>query len=222
MALVLFDIDGTILKTRGAGREAMDAAFLRVCGWSRATAGVDLAGNTDTRILRQVMERHGAESVDLDALKDAYLDALRGLLAEPGRVEACPGVHALVERLDGVADVGLLTGNWSDGARVKLAAVGLDEALRWGAYAEDGPHRDALLPVARARARERGLDDTVALVIGDTPADVRCARAGGGVAVAVETGFSTPEALARARPDLQVKDLAAGGAWVLALAVRQR
>lgn len=217
MPLVLFDIDGTILKTRGAGREALDSAFHRVCGWERATEGVDLAGNTDTRIVRQVVERRGATGVDLDAVRSAYLEALRERLAEPGRVAACPGVHALVDRLAGRAELGLLTGNWADGARIKLEAVGLDEVLTWGAFADDGFHRDELLPVARSRARARGVQDDPAVVIGDTPADVACARAGGGVAVVVETGFSTPEALARSRPDLQLRDLASGAPWILAL-----
>lgn len=217
-ALVLFDIDGTLLRTRGAGREALDEAFRRVHGWERATEGVHIAGSTDEVIVRAVAARYDAAgAVRIDAVREVYLEVLARRLREPGRVERCPGVEALLDRLAGRAEVALLTGNWSDGAAIKLAAAGLGDRFAWGVWAEDGPDRDALLPVARRRAQARGLSVDRAIVIGDTPADVACARADGGLAVAVETGFAEPDALARARPDLQVRDLVVGAPWVLAM-----
>jgi len=218
MHLVLFDIDGTLLRTRGAGREAMDRAFAALHGWEKATHTVDMAGNTDSNILRQVEARFGHPGVDVAALQSEYLRSYRALLAdEPTRLEVCPGVPRALEALRGRAHVALLTGNWECGAREKLGGAGLWDAFEWGAYADDHVDRNALVPIARARAEARGLTFDRVIVIGDTPADIACARAGDALAVAVETGFSTPEALAACRPDLQLRDLDQGLGWLLAL-----
>lgn len=215
--LVCFDIDGTLLRTRGAGREALDEAFLRVMGWERATEGVPIAGSTDSAIVRDVVARFGASGVDHAAVRAAYLEGLARRVAEPGRVEACPGVHAAVAAVAERAHVTLLTGNWREGADLKLGAVGLGGAFAFGAFGDDAADRNALVPVACARAAERGLRWRRVVVIGDTPADVACARAGGAVAVAVETGFCAPDVLAASRPDVQVPDLERGLGWLLAL-----
>lgn len=219
--LVLFDIDGTLLRTRGAGREALDEAFDAVCGWRAATEGVYVAGSTDERILRDVAALRGEvwDEARTPALRTAYLAGLARRVVMPARSELCPGVvetlAALRERPH--VEVALLTGNWEAGAVIKLAAVGLGDTFAWGAYADDAVERDALVPIARARAAARGRPADRILVIGDTPADVRCARAGDALAVAVETGFATHEAIAAERPDLQVRDLARGLPWLLAL-----
>lgn len=217
--LVLFDIDGTLLRTAGAGREALDEAFAAVCGWPDATAGVHIAGSTDERILRDVALRFAApwEQVDAAAIRAAYLASLARRVAEPGRASLCPGVRELLAALAARPDVAvaLLTGNWEAGAKIKLGAVGL--AFDWGVYADDAVERDDLVPVARARAEARGLAVGEVIVVGDTVADVRCARAGGARVVSVETGFSPPEAIAAERPDLQLPDLARGSAWFFAL-----
>ena len=210
MHLVLLDIDGTLLRTGGAGRESLDEAFLACFGWEDATRGVYIAGSTDGAILRDVAARLGP--FDEEALRAAYLVALERRVAVPGRVELCPGVQGLLDALDGRAHLGLLTGNWRAGASVKLRAAGLD-IFSFGAYGDDAIDRNALVPIARSRAPAH---DRV-IVIGDTPADVRCARAGGAFAVAVETGFATPEELAQAGPDLQIPDLLKGTGWVVAL-----
>lgn len=219
MDLLLFDIDGTLLRTRGAGRDALDVAFSEVHGWEGATQGVSLAGATDGGIVRDVAARfgHPAELVDVDAVRARYLAALAPRLREPGRSQACPGVAELLERLRGRAHLGLLTGNWRAGAFLKLGAIGLEEGWIDGAYGEDAVDRDALVPVARARATAAGVSYRRVVVIGDTPADVSCARAGGAIAVAVETGFASPGDLAASRPDLVLPDLARGAAWLLAL-----
>ncbi len=221
MDLLLFDIDGTLLRTQGAGRQALDEAFLAVHGWADATAGVSLAGATDGGILAAVAARFGP--VDEPAVRTRYLRRLAERVVEPGRATACAGVHALLERLAGRAHCGILTGNWRAGAAVKLQAVGLERPAAgptpWfeGAYGDDSADRDALVPIARRRALEAGLRFDRVVVIGDTPADVRCARAGGAVAVAVETGFATREELRAAGPDLLLGDLDRGAGWLLAL-----
>jgi phosphoglycolate phosphatase-like HAD superfamily hydrolase len=222
--LLLFDIDGTLLRTRGAGREALDVAFREVCGWEQATAGISLAGSTDGGILAGVAARFGAldpatggHRIDVDAVRAVYLRELRRRLAEPDRVEVCPGVHALLARIEGRAHLGLLTGNWRAGAALKLAAAALDRPWVDGAYGDDAADRNLLVPIARARATAAGLRFRRVVVIGDTPADVACARAGGAVAVAVETGFATRGELTAARPDLLLPDLARGSDWFAAL-----
>lgn len=221
--LFLFDIDGTILRTHGAGREALDEAFARVCGWSDATAGVPIGGSTDSAIVRGVAARFGvawpedtAAPWDVRAFEAAYLDGLARRLAS-GRAETCPGVLDLLEALAGRAHVALVTGNWPAGARMKLAAVGLDGRFPLGAFGDDAVDRNALVPIACARARDAGWGWSHVVVVGDTPADVACARAGGAMAIAVETGFSPPTELRAARPDLLIPDLRAGRDAVLAL-----
>jgi len=218
--LLLFDIDGTLLRTRGAGREALDEAFARVLGWPDATAGISLAGATDGGIVRGVAARFGVAwdgvsppPFDLDAVRSAYLGALQERLGHPDRVALCPGVRALVDALAGRAHLALLTGNWRAGAALKLGAVGLWGGWHDGAYGDDHADRNCLVPVARARAEAAGLRFRRVIVIGDTPADIACARAGGALVVAVETGFASGEELAAARPDLLLPDLERGRAW---------
>ncbi len=222
--LVLFDIDGTLLRTRSAGREALDEAFRLVNGWEGATEGVPIAGGTDGGIVRGVAARFGVAwpdseppPFDLGAVQRAYLTALERRLSVAGRAELCAGVRAVLSALEGRAHVGLLTGNWQVGAALKLAAVGIAHPWVVGAYGDDAVLRDALVPIARQRAAANGLAFRRVIVIGDTPADVACARAGGAIAVAVETGFATPRELAEARPDMLLPDLDRGRAWLLAL-----
>jgi phosphoglycolate phosphatase-like HAD superfamily hydrolase len=184
VTLYLFDIDGTLLATGGAGRQALDEAFLQVLGWEDATRGVYIAGSTDDVILRDVARGRGAE-IPLAArshLRTAYLDALGRRLREIDRAKPTPGAHLAVASLRRHGRVAVCTGNWRAGAAAKLAAVGLAE-LEDGAYSEDAHDRDGLVPVAAARAAAAGPAPRRVVVIGDTPADVRCARAGGALAV---------------------------------------
>ncbi len=214
LPLVLFDIDGTLLKTRSAGREALDEAFFAVHGWERATEGVHIGGSTDGMICEDVSRKFAAP-VAVPAVQAHYLRGLSERLADPTRTTVCPGVFALLDALQGRAHVALLTGNWASGAAAKLAAARLGHAFGWGAYADDAVDRNHLLPIARARAASRGLSPTRFVIIGDTPSDIACARAGDGEVIAVETGFGDPAALAAATPDLQVSDLRSGADQVL-------
>ena len=209
MFLVLFDIDGTLIRTRGAGRESLDAAFAAVHGWENATEGVHVAGSTDGAILRDVGQRFQGEAAT-DRVQAHYYRELEVRLSDRARINVCPGVVETLDALSGLAHLALLTGNWVGGARLKLDACGLWERFRFGAFADDAVDRNALVPIAVARARELGLEVPGVVVVGDTPADVACARAGGAIAVAVETGFAAPGELARARPDLLLRDLASG------------
>lgn len=219
MDLILFDIDGTLLKTGGAGREALDSAFLARHGWGDATEGVHIAGSIDDVIVADVASRQGVawREADTALLKASYLHELRWRCNEPGRARQCPGVRELLTILHGRAHVALLTGNWREGAAIKLTAAGLGDAFPWGVYSEDASSRNGLVPIARKRAASIGISFRDIVVIGDTPADVDCARAGGARVIAVETGFAERGALERKQPDLQVRDLADGLGWILAM-----
>jgi phosphoglycolate phosphatase len=176
--VVLFDIDGTILWTDGAGRRAVHRALEEVFGAS-APNGHEFDGKTDPQIVRELMRLAGmrAELGDADHADKVY-----------------PGVAPLLDALEARDDVllGLLTGNVRDGAMVKLAAVGIAHArFRVGAFGSDHADRPELPAIARERA-ERVLGGPVAgrdvVVIGDTPADMGCGRGIGARAIGVATG----------------------------------
>jgi len=207
--LVLWDVDGTLVHTAGHGRYAFEEAFERVVGrpYDGETA---YAGRTDHQIALAMLdgEREHLPRV-LAELADA-LDARRKQIARDGRVY--PGVPATLAALHERDDVisSLLTGNIEPNAAVKVGAFGLD---RWldlaaGAYGSD-PHEERyeLVAVARGRAAEMYGEPTEAVLVGDTPLDVRAAHEAGARAVAVATGFSDLEALRASGPDALLPDL---------------
>lgn len=221
MTLFLFDIDGTLVRCGGAGRWAMGLAFHQVFGVEDAFARVDFRGNVDGRILADQLARWGwpRDDARIGPFMDAYGEALRRGLSPPLAPDQvrCPGVPAILDRLEG-SPLGLVTGNWEMGARIKLEAFGLSGRFTVGAFGDDGDRRDLLVPVAVRRARARGLDTERVVMIGDTPEDVGAARAAGAVAVAVQTGWSPLEELQAAAPDLLLPDLEEGADALVALA----
>lgn len=215
--LVLWDIDGTLLSARGAGRRALGRALERVYGTAGRIDDYDFRGKTDPRIVLDLM---GVAGLADDAIRAGFDECFecyaRGLTEEIGDgagVKLLPGVPELVRRLDGTPGVmqGLLTGNIEAGAHIKLASTGLGPFFRTGAYGSDDADRRRLPSLAARRAEalvgHRFAPPDV-LVIGDTPFDVECARAFGAVAVAVATGFHPREELAALRPDLLFDDFA--------------
>ncbi len=221
--LYLYDIDGTVLSTGGAGRRALNQAFEALHGRADAFAEVSFAGRTDPSISAQAFAQAGLpfDRTALSELKAAYLARLPGVLgAASDRLVLHPGVHAALAATADRGTNALLTGNWRDGARHKLDRVGLWGAFAFGAFGDDSGNRNDLVPVAEARARAAGVTFSRTVVIGDTPSDVACARAGGAVAVAVLTGWSSREALEAAEPDLLIEDLDTGleallrAAWI--------
>jgi len=211
--LVLFDIDGTLVLTGGAGLRAMNRACADVIGKtnaltgagpSEALNGIPVAGRTDWIILHDTLARMGLQ-LDSDLLgriRDRYVTHLRDEILQPGKGYngTLPGVDALLDVLEPREDVflGLVTGNFKDGARIKLERFDLWRYFRCGAFGDDSPDRNALVPVARERAEACGIPAIAAedvIVVGDTPHDVACAKAVGAVAVAVATGGFTAEQL---------------------------
>ena len=227
MKLVLFDIDGTILLTDGAGKRAIQRALREVFG---GTGPHDHAfgGKTDPQIVRELMRLEGHEDTHIDEhmprLLELYVVYLRDeLRASPEGITVMPGICDLLDALDARDDVvlGLLTGNLVDGARAKLEAAGIDPSrFRIGAYGSDHELRGELPAVARQRARlELALDvaggDIV--VIGDTPADIQCGRGIGARAIAVATGTYSVDQLSEHRPAAVFEDLSETSAVIAAI-----
>jgi phosphoglycolate phosphatase len=215
--LVLFDIDGTLLLSDGAGRRAIHRALREVFG-STGPSDHHFDGKTDPQIVRELMRLAGHDDERIDAdmtrLLNRYVECLHEELAAPGYTPyALPGVPQLLDALEASPDVilGLLTGNLEVGARAKLQAVGLDpRRFRVGAYGSDHERRPELPAIARERTRQQlGHDVTGAsiVVIGDTPADLTCGRSLGASAIGVATGRHSVEELSRHQPLAVFEDL---------------
>ena len=224
--LVLFDIDGTLVLTGGAGLRAMNRACDAVLGHREALDGIPVAGRTDWIILHDALRRIGHELDEplFARLRDEYVRHLRVEIEEPGRgVKAVmPGIRPLLDTLAAREDVflGLLTGNFEEGARIKLEHFDLWRYFRCGAFGDDAADRNALVPFAIARARECGLDEVAAhdvLVIGDTPHDVACAKAVGAVPVAVATGSYSTGQLRQSGAEVVFEDLSETDAFLTLL-----
>ena len=216
--LILFDIDGTLLSAGGAPRRAFRRALAEFFGTEGAAATDDFSGRTDPQIVYDLMtaagfgDGHIAERIA--AVFERYVAGLAAELETETGHRLLPGVAELVPRLaeDPRVVLGLVTGNVETGARLKLAHFGLWDRFRVGAFGSDDRERDRLPPIAVERAREltgRSFAGEEVVVVGDTPADVRCARAVGAIAVAVATGPPGREALAASDPDFLLDSLEA-------------
>ena len=212
--VLLFDIDGTLVLTGGAGLRAMTRAFEEVFD-VRESIDVPMAGRTDAWIVSQVAARHGFVC-DEDALgrfHDRYIAHLARELHQPGpRKGMMPGVRALLETLAPRDDVylALLTGNFAEGARLKLEHFDLWRFFRCGAFGDRALERNGLLQVAMDAVRTSGgpaVKPADVVVIGDTPLDVAVARAGGALSVAVATGSHGVDALMETGADRVLSDL---------------
>ena len=219
--ILLFDIDGTLIVTDGAGSRAMEMAFREVFGLPAeiaALAGVDFAGASDRYITQTAAANLGLDFGDAERARflEAYGAALAGTLAA-SRGRRLPGFPELLDRLQGEAVVlGLGTGNFRRSAFAKLAHFQLDGYFGEGGFGEDSEERGDLIAAGLARLRPRAPGAEV-VVIGDTVHDVAAARAVGARAVAVATGFSSQEALLAAQPDVLLPDCGDVGATLAAL-----
>lgn len=215
MKLVLFDLDGTLLWTDGAGRRAIHRALVEMLGTAGPIEGFRFDGRTDGEIVSRLAEGAGLSptAAVVDRVLERYVALLEDELAQPTqRTRVFPGVLELLAALDERADCvsGLLTGNVRPGARLKLASGGLDIArFRIGAFGSDSAHRPDLPAVAQRRAREElGLDlaGGNVVIVGDTPADVTCGRGIGARAIGVATGSYAVDALMAAGADAAFED----------------
>lgn len=215
---LLFDVDGTLADTMGAGKAALTDAMTAVYGETGPVDSFQFHGRTDPEIVRGLLSAVGwADEAIARGFRDLwprYLERLGHELDRlDGRATPLPGVSELLARIafDDRFACGLVTGNLEEGARLKLAAVGIEECFAFGGYGSDAEARDELPGVALDRGADvhgQRLDPARAVVIGDTPADVRCARAGGTRVLAVATGRHSMAELASCEPDAVLPDLA--------------
>jgi phosphoglycolate phosphatase-like HAD superfamily hydrolase len=213
MHVCLFDIDGTLISSGGAGKAALEAALAEAFGMAPVTAKLELSGRTDRAICRDLLRHHGLDdsAENMSRLMGAYLRHLPDCLNRKGG-RVLPGVEALLSTLRQRDDVhlGLLTGNVRSGAVVKLGHFGLYDHFAFGGFGDDHYDRDDVAREALAAVHRHCNGATKPdriWVIGDTPLDVRCARAIGARAVAVATGWHSREELAGCEPDLLLNDL---------------
>ena len=225
--LVLFDIDGTLVLTGGAGLRAMNRAIEETLGHADGLNGIPLAGRTDWSILVDAVGSIGREIDDplLHTLRDRYIANLAVEIQHPGKgVKAVmPGIRELLDELAARDDVfvGLLTGNFEEGAKIKLGHFDLWRYFTCGAFGGDAADRNALVPFAVERAQQCGLPQiatTDVLVVGDTPHDVACAHAAGAVPVAVATVGYTFDQLRASGSDIVFPDLSDTRAFLRLLA----
>jgi phosphoglycolate phosphatase len=213
--LILFDIDGTLVLTGGAGLRAMRHAFRDVFSLSHEF-DIPMGGRTDAWIVAKAAERYGFtyNDVDLRRFHDVYVEHLSREVHEPGpRKGMMPGVRALLDALAARNDVylALLTGNFEEGARIKLGYFDLWRYFQCGAFGDRIVERNDLLPLAFETVRARcGLDvpPEQTVIIGDTPLDVAVAVAGGARSLAVATGSHSLEELSETGADAVLSDLA--------------
>ena len=218
--LLLFDIDGTLLLTDGAGKRAMQTAATRVFGEHFTFDGVSFGGRLDPAIFADAARNNGLEVNDghHEQFRDAYLAELNAVLNNGQRpTYPLPGVLELLGELRrrvAVGDpvtLGLLSGNYRTAMPLKLRAADIDpDWFTLTALGDEADTRPGLVELALQRyeqAHAAPADPERVIVIGDTPHDIDCAKAHGCVAFAVATGACTRDELERAGADVVVDDL---------------
>lgn len=212
-SVCLFDIDGTLLSTGGAGQRAMERALTEMFGVPDPNEDIPAAGRTDRAITSDLFRHHGLEPSHQEWVdfQNVYFAHLQTTLRELSGV-VLPGVVSLLEQLANRDNVtlGLLTGNFREAARLKLSHHAIDHHFEFGGYGDDHHDRDDVARIAfqeACRHLNRDVTRDSVIVIGDTPSDVKCARAIGARVVAVATGMFSRDELAETCPDALYTDL---------------
>ena len=213
--LVLFDIDGTLVLTGGAGGRAMARAFTDLFGLEHGVPSISMAGRTDAWIVAQIAAQHGVpyDREMLSRFHDAYIGYLVDEIHNPGPQKGVlPGVRPVLEALIGHEDahLGLLTGNFERGARIKLEYFDLWRYFASGAFGDSAHDRNSLLAEALARVKASGgpaVEPSDVVVVGDTPLDVAVAVAAGARSLAVATGSYDVAALRASGADVVLENL---------------
>ena len=213
MHIILFDIDGTLISSGGAGKSAIEAALTETFDITPDSAGVPMAGRTDRSIVRDLFVQNGLENTEVNWTRvlESYLRVLPNYLQQcEGQV--LPGVVALLDvlRTRENCHLGLLTGNIEAGARLKLKYYGLLEFFSFGGFGDHCYDRNDVAREAWDASQnlvgENAVDQKRVWVIGDTPADIHCGRSIGANVLAVATGWHSPEILEMEKPDLLFDD----------------
>jgi len=213
-AAYLFDIDGTLLRSRDRIHvNSFATSFKRVTGFELSFAGVQLAGNTDTAILRQAAEQAGIPASVIEESTEAVLEAMRLAVEEQrGQMDLIrmPAVEEVLTYLAGKgAYLGVASGNLEAIGWIKIEQVGLREWFKFGGFSDHFTDRGELIAQAAAKAREMAGADSSVCVVGDTPRDIEAARANSLPVIAVATGHFSYEDLCKLEPDMCATSLAA-------------
>jgi phosphoglycolate phosphatase-like HAD superfamily hydrolase len=215
-ALILFDVDGTLLLSGRAGLRAMTRAFQQAFGISEAFKGESFGGRTDSYLVSKALRRAGVPDTteNHDRFREAYLPLLAEEIVHPGQGHKglMPGARELLEALAEYdhLHLALLTGNYREAAEIKLRHFEIWEFFEWGAFSDDHHDRNELVPIAKARAETYDVPPEAIeriIVIGDTPHDIECARVAGAKSIAVATGGYTLVQLQEAGADEVLPDL---------------
>jgi len=224
--LILWDIDGTLLYSGGVAGEAMRASMERVYGSASTAARHSYAGKTDRQIILETFAERSHDDLfnTLDHFTATYVEELLGRRDDfLSRCRVLEGVTAALERLKATDVIqSVLTGNLQPIARIKLDLMGLTRFLDLdiGAYGSDHHRRTELVPIAAARAAQRygrSFTGTDVVVIGDTPHDIDCGRAGGARTIAVATGPFSTDMLRTHGADVVLESLADTDAVIAAI-----
>jgi phosphoglycolate phosphatase-like HAD superfamily hydrolase len=216
-ALILFDVDGTLLLSGRAGMRAMTRAFQETFGIGDVFAGESFGGRTDSYLVSKALIRAGLPDTEVNhhRFRDAYLPLLAEEIQHPGTGHKglMPGARELLEALHDYdhLHLALLTGNYREAAAIKLQHFELWDFFEWGAFSDDHADRNQLVPIAKSRAETYDIPVAAierVIVIGDTPHDVECARVAGATCIAVATGGYTVDQLREAGADQVLPDLA--------------
>ena len=217
-AIFLFDLDGTLVLTGGAGMRALERAFFEVLQIPQGLEGIRCDGKTDPAIVREMLRVRGIEDETLiPRVLDRYLAFLEHEVACAAGYRVLPGVRECLEYLAAqqTALCGLGTGNLERGAFIKLARADLNRFFSFGGYSSDSDDRPELVRLALGRARQMLADpDSPALVIGDTPLDIAAGKAAAALTLGVATGNYSVEALQACGADLALPDLGEPERWL--------
>jgi len=221
--LILWDIDGTLITSGGAGERALLAALKAGFGVDGSLDWLEYSGRTDAWIAHEVLRHYGLPDTpkNIQHYLESYLSALLAAMPNP-RARLHPGILTLLETLHHRADLaqGLLTGNLQRGARIKLEQFSVWHYFEFGAFADDSSQRNDLGPHALRRARERhGLEfpPQRVFIIGDTPWDIECGKVIGANTIAVATGSFSVEQLRAHAPTAVFADFNDTEAFIRAI-----
>jgi phosphoglycolate phosphatase-like HAD superfamily hydrolase len=213
--LVLFDIDGTLIHTGGAGVKAFARTMAAEFGCLNGTEHMKFGGRTDTSLVRELFHRTGVEytTANVQRFFDRYVFWLDHLLGQSAVGGPCPGILSFLDQLEHLPApprVGLLTGNTRLGAEIKLRHFKLWDRFEFGAFSDDDEDRNCIARIAVERGGQccgEPIGGEQVLVIGDTPRDVECGRSVNARVLAVATGGATLRELQEHRPDWLVPNL---------------
>ncbi len=212
--VILFDVDGTLIRTHGAGVEAFARAFHSLFNFPDTTKKISFAGRTDISLVKEYfrLNHYTPSQRDIEDFFPCYISWL-GRLIKQSDGAICPGVKEFIYaayKLPSNPLIGLLTGNIRLGAEIKLKHFGLWDEFKVGAFADDSEDRDQIAHIAFTRANQilnNKLQRNEIVVVGDTPYDIKCARAIGARMLAVTTGGYARKELATHKPDWLVDTL---------------